>query len=116
MIVDEASKRLTVSVRELSEDDGFHRVGLERGDGWRRLSVGREVHARTMLARHDQHPAYRSEVTVTADIPVGEWTAVVTGRMDGCLEETTDGWLIEEFKSTVLPGGARSSGAAFERD
>jgi hypothetical protein len=45
MRFDETAKSFEVSVRELAEDEGFRRVGFDRGDGWRRLGVGSEVHA-----------------------------------------------------------------------
>ena len=34
---DEESRVFEISVRELAEDEGFRRVGFDRGDGWRRL-------------------------------------------------------------------------------
>ncbi len=62
-------------------------------------------------------PAYRSEVHVQARIPVEDWTALLTGRLDGCLERESGRWLIEEFKSTNLTvDGVRPSGYSFERD
>ncbi|HMF09073.1 MAG TPA: hypothetical protein VKJ00_08060, partial [Thermoanaerobaculia bacterium] len=117
MRFDHAAKVLEVNVRELAEDEGFRRVGFDRGDGWRRLGLGSQVHARVLAARCDTHKAYRSEVHLQARVPVEEWTAVVSGRLDGCLERSAGHWLIEEFKSTNLSvDGVRASGYAFERD
>ncbi len=117
MKFDRDSRVFEVNVRELAEDEGFRRVGFDRGDGWRRLGVGSEVHARVLAARCDAHESYRSEVHLQARVPVEEWTAVVTGRLDGCLERSAGLWLIEEFKSTNLSvDGVRASGYAFERD
>ena len=46
-----------------------------------------------------------------------DWTAVLTGRLDGCVERTPGEWFIEELKSTNLSvEGVRPSGASFERD
>ena len=46
-----------------------------------------------------------------------DWTAVLTGRLDGCVEREPGHWLIEELKSTNLAvDGVRPSGYAFERD
>ena len=50
-------------------------------------------------------------------MPVEDWTAILTGRLDGCVERTKDSWLIEEFKSAHLSSeGFRSSGYGVERD
>jgi DNA excision repair protein ERCC-2 len=114
---DEASKTFEVNVRELAEDEGFRRVGFDRGDGWRRLGVGTEVHSRVLAARASTHASYRSEVYLQARVPIEDWTAVVTGRLDGCVERSAGLWLIEEFKSTNLSvEGVRPAGYAFERD
>ena len=106
-----------VSVRELAEDPGFRRVGFDRGDGWRRLGLGAEIHGRVLSERCTAHPGYRSEVHLEARVPVEDWTAVLTGRLDGCIEREPGHWLIEELKSTNLSvDGIRPSGYAFERD
>jgi Rad3-related DNA helicase len=114
---DEASRVFEVSVRELAEDEGFRRVGFDRGDGWRRLGLGTQIHTRVLGERQNAHPAYRCEVHLEARIPVEDWTAVLTGRLDGCVEREPGHWLIEELKSTNLAvDGVRPSGYAFERD
>ena len=118
MRFDDAAKVFEVSARELAEDEGFRRVGFDRGDGWRRLGLGSEIHARVLAARREALPGYRAEVHLQARVPVESWTAVLTGRLDGCLERSEGQWLIEEMKSTDLSveGGVRPSGYAFERD
>jgi DNA excision repair protein ERCC-2 len=117
MRFDHTARVFEVNVRELAEEEGFRRVGFDRGDGWRRLGVGSQVHARVLAARCDRHASYRSEVHLQARVPVEEWTAVVTGRLDGCVERSAGHWLIEELKSTNLSvDGVRASGYAFERD
>lgn len=117
MKFDEITKTFEVNVRELAEDEGFRRVGFDRGDGWRRLGVGSEVHSRVLAWRRDAHPAYRCEVHLQARIPVEDWTAVLTGRLDGCVERAEGSWLIEEFKSTNLSSeGLRLTGYGVERD
>jgi DNA excision repair protein ERCC-2 len=48
---------------------------------------------------------------------VEDWTAALTGRLDGCMEREPGHWLIEEIKSTNLSlDGVRPAGHAFERD
>ncbi len=117
MRFDETTKVFEVSVRELAEEEGFRRVGFDRGDGWRRLGLGTLVHTKVLAARRDTHSAYRAEVHLQARIPVEDWTALLTGRLDGCLERQEGVWLIEEFKSTNLSvDGVRPAGYAFERD
>jgi DNA excision repair protein ERCC-2 len=114
---DEATRIFEISVRELAEDEGFRRVGFDRGDGWRRLGLGAQIHTRVLAERRNAHPGYRSEVHLEARIPVDGWTAVLTGRLDGCVERTAGQWLIEELKSTNLSvDGVRPTGYAFERD
>ena len=117
MKFDEGTKTFEVSVRELAEEEGFRRVGFDRGDGWRRLGLGAQMHARVLAARCNAHPAYRAEVHLQARIPVEDWTAFLTGRLDGCVERRPGHWYIEELKSTNLSvEGVRPSGASFERD
>jgi DNA excision repair protein ERCC-2 len=114
---DEESRVFEISVRELAEDEGFRRVGFDRGDGWRRLGLGTQIHSRVLAERQNTHPAYRCEVHLEARIPVEDWTAVLTGRLDGCLEREPGHFLIEELKSTNLSvDGVRPQGYAFERD
>jgi DNA excision repair protein ERCC-2 len=114
---DEPNRLFEVSARELAEDEGFHRVGFDRGDGWRRLGLGTEIHSRVLGERQRAHPSYRTEVHLEARIPVEDWTASLTGRLDGCLEREPGFWLIEEIKSTNLSvDGVRPAGHAFERD
>ncbi|HKA35835.1 MAG TPA: ATP-dependent DNA helicase [Thermoanaerobaculia bacterium] len=117
MRFDEISRTFEVNVRELAEEEGFRRVGFDRGEGWRRLGLGTQIHSQILAARRETFTAYRSEVHLQASIPVEDWTAILTGRLDGCLEREAGHWLIEEFKSTDLPSeGIRPSGYAFERD
>src|SRR6266498_770625 len=117
MKFDEATRIFEVNVRELAEEEGFRRVGFDRGDGWRRLGLGTQVHSRVLAARRKTFGSYRCEVHPQARVPVEEWTAVLTGRLDGCIEREGGDWLIEEFKSTDLPSeGIRPAGYAFERD
>ena len=117
MRFDETNRVFEISVRELAEDAGFRRVGFDRGDGWRRLGLGAQIHTRVLNERRNLHPTYRAEVHLEARLPVEDWTAVLTGRLDGCIERAPGQWLIEELKSTNLTvDGVRPSGYAFERD
>jgi len=111
---DEASKTLEVSVRELAGEAGFGRIGFERGEGWHRLGLGAELHVRVLAERRAAQPGYRSEVFLQSAVPIDGWKAVITGRLDGCVQEASGAWLIEEFKSSYLPGQeTRRAGASF---
>jgi DNA excision repair protein ERCC-2 len=111
---DPATKLFEVSVRELAEDEGFSRIGFGRGEGWHRLGLGAELHARVLQERCLARPAYRREVHMQIRCAVGDWTALITGRLDGCMPDGKGGWLIEEFKSAWFPAQeSRRSGPAF---
>lgn len=111
MKFDPTSRVFEVSVRDLAERDGFQRVGFERGEGWHRLGLGAALHARVLGERRAARPGYRSEVHLQERWTVEDWTALVTGRLDGCVQNDDGGWLVEEFKSAYLPG----SGSVLER-
>ena len=113
---DEATKTLTVSVRDLADEGGFHRVGFERGESWNRLGLGAELHSQVLKNRGDENFAYLSEVHLEHRVTVGEWTAIVTGRLDGCVQQENGAWLVEEFKSAYSPHThVRPFGPNFER-
>ncbi|HTY42787.1 MAG TPA: ATP-dependent DNA helicase [Thermoanaerobaculia bacterium] len=117
MRFDETSRVFELTVRELAEDEGFRRVGFDRGDGWWRLGLGAQMHTRVLAERREAFAGYRAEVHLEARIPVEDWTAVLSGRLDGCLERSPGLWLIEELKSSNFSvDGVRPSGHAFERD
>jgi hypothetical protein len=88
----------------LAERDGFRRIGFERGEGWHRLGLGAELHARVLQDRCQGRPGYRREVHLQDRWPVEDWTALITGRLDGCVQNDDGSWLVEEFKSSYLPG------------
>lgn len=103
-------------MREVAEGDGGDRIGFERGEGWNRLGLGAELHARVLKERCQSQPGYRSEVHLQARIAIDGWTVVVTGRLDGTVEDSAGKWLVEEFKSGYFQSGEnRRSGPAFER-
>jgi DNA excision repair protein ERCC-2 len=78
--------------------------------------MGAELHSRVQAERKAAQPGYRSEVHMQIALPVDAWTAVITGRLDGCVQEASGAWLIEEFKSAYLLGQeTRRGGAAFAR-
>jgi DNA excision repair protein ERCC-2 len=99
---DPINKIFEVSVRELAEEDSFGRIGFGQGEGWNRLGLGAELHSRVLAQRVVTKPGYRGEVFVQGKIVVDDWTAIITGRIDGCIQLESGGWLIEEFKSGYI--------------
>lgn len=102
MKFDPINKILEVSVRELAEEDSFGRIGFGQGEGWNRLGLGAELHSRVLAQRIAARPGYRGEVFVQGKVAVDDWTAHITGRIDGCIQLDAGGWLIEEFKSGYI--------------
>jgi DNA excision repair protein ERCC-2 len=109
---DPATKVFEVSVRELAGEEG---AGFGRGEGWHRLGLGTELHACVLHDRCLAQAGYRREVHLQMRCPIEDWTALVTGRLDGCVPDGQGGWLIEEFKSAWFPAQeGRRSGPLFE--
>ncbi len=116
MKFDEASKTLTLSVRELADDGSVHRAGFERGESWSRLGLGSEIHSQILQKRSAENSAYHCEVHLDTEIIFADWKVILTGRLDGCIEQENGGWLIEEFKSAYSPHThIRPYGQLFER-
>jgi DNA excision repair protein ERCC-2 len=88
---DETHKVFEVSVGELAEQEQFYRIGFEGAEGWRRLGMGAELHARVLKERCSTQPGYRSEVHLQAQVP------------------------LEEFKSAFLPGQELRRSSSFQR-
>ena len=99
---DEASKTFEVYVRELAEDEGFRRVGFDRGDGWRRLGLGTQVHSRVLAARASTHTSYRSRGAPPGPRPGRGLDGGPDGTARRLRRAVAGQWLIEEFKSTNL--------------
>ena len=100
MRIDYEARTIACSVGDLIYDSGNRRLGVERGDGFRRMWIGQEIHARRAEERAGADPHYRPEVTVSHHCKIGDWTVSVSGRIDG-LSVHDDRKLveIEEVKS-----------------
>ncbi|MFO1487645.1 MAG: ATP-dependent DNA helicase [Verrucomicrobiota bacterium] len=116
MVIDPDAKTISLSVRDLAADTGFARIGFGR-EGWGGFATGLTVHERVLASRVAANASYRKEIHLEASVAVDGWTAVITGRIDGCLEENGAAHL-EEFKTASLvvgrparlnPGFARHS-------
>jgi len=101
--IDDDARTLTLSVRDLLEAGAptghlSQEVAQSRKA---RLAAGREAHAVHQGEQGAADAAYRAEVRLKHQIAVGEWTAILHGRVDGLTEE--DGRaVVEEIKSTAF--------------
>jgi len=112
--IDPVAKIISASVRDLAAHAGFSRIGMDR-EGWISFGVGTRVHEKVLAARVGANPEYRTEVHLEVKVPVDEWQAVITGRMDG-YSLGKAGATIEEFKTAALvPGRNLSQLPGFER-
>lgn len=100
MRVDYEKREIVCGVGDLVEGSTYRRIGVERGDGFRRMWIGQDIHNRRAEERANEDPHYRAEVHVVHRTTVGGWSVTVTGRIDG-LSVDKDGRRvsIEEVKS-----------------
>src|ERR1019366_6159435 len=114
VLIDPASRKISLSVRDLADDSGFARIGFGR-DGWGSFAVGAKVHARVLAARMAADAAYRKEIHLEVSLKIDDWTAVITGRIDGCRIADFAAH-IEEFKTASLVRGRPArNGPGFPR-
>ncbi|HUP50385.1 MAG TPA: ATP-dependent DNA helicase [Thermoanaerobaculia bacterium] len=83
MRIDFESRAITCSVGDLVHEATYRRIGVERGDGFRRMWIGQDIHSRRADLRAGEDPHYRPEVPVSYRTTVGAWSVTVTGRVDG---------------------------------
>jgi DNA excision repair protein ERCC-2 len=100
MRVDHERKEIVCSVGDLVYESTYRRIGVERGDGFRRMWIGQDIHMRRAELRTGQDPNYRAEVHVVHRATVREWSVTVTGRIDGLsIDRENRRVSIEEVKS-----------------
>ncbi len=100
MRVDHEKKEIVCSVGDLVYESTYRRIGVERGDGFRRMWIGQDIHTRRAELRMGEDPSYRAEVHVVHRLAVGPWNVVVTGRIDGLsIDRDSRRVAIEEVKS-----------------
>src|SRR5687767_2651200 len=100
MRVDYEKREIVCGVGDLVQESTYRRIGVERGDGFRRMWIGQDIHTRRAEERANEDPNYRAEVHVVHRTSIGGWSITVTGRIDG-LSVDKDGKrvVIEEVKS-----------------
>src|SRR5688572_4321863 len=100
MRVDHEKKEIVCSVGDLVHQSTYRRIGVERGDGFRRMWIGQDIHSRRAEQRANDDPNYRAEVHVIHRTQVGAWAVTITGRIDGLsIDKAAKRVCIEEVKS-----------------
>jgi len=98
--VDHDKKEIVCSVGDLVQESTYRRIGVERGDGFRRMWIGQDIHTRRADERAAADPHYRAEVHVVHRTNIGGWGITITGRIDGLSVDKAGKLVsIEEVKS-----------------
>ena len=100
MRVDYEKREIVCSVGDLVQGSTYRRIGVERGDGFRRMWIGQDIHTRRAEQRANEDPHYRAEVHVVHRMTMGAWSVTITGRVDGLsVDKEAQRVNIEEVKS-----------------
>ena len=100
MRVDHDKREIVCSVGDLVYESTYRRIGVERGDGFRRMWIGQDIHTKRAEIRAAEDPHYRAEVHVVHRTHMGPWSVTVTGRIDGLsVDKAAQRVVIEEVKS-----------------
>jgi DNA excision repair protein ERCC-2 len=100
MRVDYEKREIVCSVGDLVHESTYRRIGVERGDGFRRMWIGQDIHTRRAEQRAGEDPHYRAEVHVVHRTTIGRWGVTITGRIDGLsVDKDAKRVSIEEVKS-----------------
>ncbi|MBV9493907.1 MAG: DEAD/DEAH box helicase family protein, partial [Acidobacteria bacterium] len=100
MRVDHQKREIVCSVGDLVHESTYRRIGVERGDGFRRMWIGQDIHTKRAEQRAAEDPHYRAEVHVVHRRQLGKWSITVTGRIDGLsVDREAKQVNIEEVKS-----------------
>ncbi|HJT17483.1 MAG TPA: ATP-dependent DNA helicase, partial [Thermoanaerobaculia bacterium] len=98
--VDYDKRELICSVGDLVYPATYRRIGVERGDGFRRMWIGQDIHTQRAEQRAAEDPNYRSEIHVVHRETHQNWNVTVTGRIDGLSVDPEKAVVsIEEVKS-----------------
>jgi DNA excision repair protein ERCC-2 len=100
MRIDHEKREIVCAVGDLVYESTYRRIGVERGDGFRRMWIGQDIHTKRAEQRANEDPHYRAEVHVVHRTTVGGWSVTVTGRIDGLsIDKEAKRVSIEEVKS-----------------
>ncbi|HEU4523229.1 MAG TPA: ATP-dependent DNA helicase [Thermoanaerobaculia bacterium] len=100
MRIDFQNRSIICSVGDLVHEATYRRIGVERGDGFRRMWIGQDIHSRRAELRASEDPLYRPEVHVSYRTVCRDWSVTITGRVDGLSVDRDQKRLsVEEVKS-----------------
>lgn len=100
MRIDHDQQQIFCSVGDLIHEATYRRIGVERGDGFRRMWIGQDIHHQRAEERAETDPNYRSELCVSFRSTVREWDITISGRIDGIsIDKKEQTVLLEEVKS-----------------
>ena len=100
MRIDHDKREIVCSVGDLVYPTTYRRIGVERGDGFRRMWIGQDIHSRRAEVRAAEDVNYRAEVHVVHRSQRRGWSVTVTGRIDGLSVNAAERRVcIEEVKS-----------------
>jgi DNA excision repair protein ERCC-2 len=100
MRVDHEKREIVCAVGDLVYESTYRRIGVERGDGFRRMWIGQDIHSKRAEFMANEDPHYRAEVHVVHRTNVGGWGVTITGRVDGLsVDKEAKRVSIEEVKS-----------------
>lgn len=100
MRVDYEKREIVCGVGDLVHESTYRRIGVERGDGFRRMWIGQDIHTRRAEQRASEDPHYRAEVHVVHRVSICGWSVTITGRIDGLsIDKEQKVVSIEEVKS-----------------
>src|SRR2546428_3035223 len=100
MRIDHDRRQIVCSVGDLVYPTTYRRIGVERGDGFRRMWLGQDIHSRRAELRAAEDTNYRAEVHVVHRTARRNWNITITGRIDGLsIDRSERRVLVEEVKS-----------------
>src|SRR5437773_11951391 len=100
MRIDHDKREIVCSVGDLVYESTYRRIGVERGDGFRRMWIGQDIHSRRAELRAAEDANYRAEVHVVHRVERRGWAVTVTGRIDGLsVDRDAQVVAVEEVKS-----------------
>src|SRR5260370_41352052 len=75
-------------------------MGVERGEGFRRMWLGQDIHTKRAEQRTGEDANYRAEVHVVHRTQLGAWSVTITGGLDGLsVDKAEKRVVVEEVKS-----------------
>ncbi|MBL4848152.1 MAG: ATP-dependent DNA helicase [Planctomycetes bacterium] len=99
---DPSTRTLSLSVRDLAEEDDYRFAGPSPVSLKRRAQMGQQAHEDHQGAREEEIGSYRRERSVRYETRRDEWRVVVAGRIDGIYTDDEGRTVIEEVKTVVV--------------